>query len=110
MQPLIPPHRGGHGQFSRSHCQLANEMPLFTFFSPFFCAPLLEAVEQLLPPGRGLPHPGVPAAGELLQRQENQDLPQVRAGTSIQAAGHVCPHVFWGFQLRENRLPGFRCF
>lgn len=38
-------------------------------------------MEQLLPPGRGLPHPGVVAAGELLERQKSQDLPQVSMST-----------------------------
>lgn len=87
-------------------------MPPFSLFFFLFCASLPKAVEQLLPPGRGLPHPGVPAAGELLQRQENQDLPQVRAGASTQAAGRIFTHTLtllqtlldWIFYLRENGL------
>lgn len=34
-------------------------------------------MEQLLSLGRSLSHPGVTAAGELLERQKSQDLPQV---------------------------------
>lgn len=46
--------------------------------------PSVLAVEQLLPLGCRLPHPGVFAAGELLKWQKIQDLPQVSAicGTS----------------------------
>lgn len=35
------------------------------------------ALEQLFPPGRGFPHPGLPAAGELLPGQAQQDPGQV---------------------------------
>lgn len=52
-----------------------------------------SAVEQLLPPGRGLPHPGVIAAGELLERQKSQDLPQVSTGAHSQSARNSSLHT-----------------
>lgn len=68
------------------------------FLNSFSCLSAL-AVEQLLSLGRSLPHPGVTAAGELLERQESQDLPQVSAGgAASQAAGRAgCTLSPWYF-------------